>query len=32
MELLQEFDYDIDYVKDKENVVGLSKRPMANAI
>ena len=34
MELLQEFDFDMEYVKGKENVVAhaLSKRPLANAI
>jgi hypothetical protein len=34
MELLQEFDFDIEYIKNKENVVvdALSKRPLANAI
>lgn len=34
MKLLQQFDFDIEYVKCKENVVvdSLSKRPMANAI
>ena len=34
MELLQEFDFDLEYVKGKENVVAdaLSKRPLTNAI
>ena len=34
MELLQEFDFDMEYVKGKENMVdnALSRRPLANAI
>ena len=34
MELLQEFDFDMEYVKDEENVVvdALSRRPLTNAI
>ena len=34
MEFLQELDFDMEYITDKENVIAntLSRRPLANAI